>query len=202
LGQYWLYRKSGCGETTSVGDCIIKFSMSRHYLSNCFLLTIPILVWDFVFTDKLPTAFQPEIFWNNIPPIIAYGENISRIAMFIFMLLMPLKISTSTHKKGLALYVAGTLLYFVSWLLLIYFPNSTWSSNVLGFLAPAYTPLFWLTGIGLIGDTLFFNLHYKKWIFFFVVITFLLFHNWHTYLIYLSTHSDFEITTVTKDYLV
>jgi len=159
--------------------------MIRQYLSNCFLLTIPILLWDFIFTVSLPPSFQPEIFWDNIPSFIAYGENISRMMMFILMLLMPLKLSTRMQKRGFAIYGIGILVYFASWLSLIYLPNSTWSSSLLGFLAPAYTPLFWLVGIGLIGDCFYFNLPYRKWIFFLAVGAFLIFHNWHTYLIFL-----------------
>lgn len=155
------------------------------YLSNCFLLTIPVLLWDYIFANKLPKAFQPEIFWDNVPPFIAYVENISRIVMFIFMVLMPLCISTRTQKKGVALYVAGIFVYYISWLLLIYLPSSVWSASVFGFLAPAYTPFFWLVGIGLMGDSFYFNLPYRKLIFFLAVLVFLIFHNWHTYLIYL-----------------
>lgn len=90
------------------------------------------------------------------------------------------------QNKGLVLYVIGTLLYFASWLMLMYFPNSTWSKSALGLLSPAYTPLFWLIGIGLIGDSLYFNIPYRRWWYFFIVIVFLIFHNWHTYLIYLK----------------
>lgn len=166
----------------------MKFLIIQKYLFNCFLLTIPILLWNFIWTDKLPKAFQPEIFWNNIPAFLTYGENISRIIMFVFICLMPLKISTSTQKKGFALYAAGILLYFASWLILIYFSDSMWSKSVFGWLAPAYTPLFWLIGIGLIGNSLYFNLPYRKWLFFLVVIIFSIFHNGHAYLIYFRTH--------------
>lgn len=166
----------------------MKLKSIQKYVFNCFLLTIPILLWDYIFTDRLPKAFQPEIFWKDIPPYITNVENISRLIMFVFISLMPLKIKTTTQKKGFALYATGTLLYFASWLMLIYFPNSIWSKSVLGLLSPAYTPLLWLIGIGLIGDSLFFNIPYKRWLYFLVVIIFLLFHNWHTYLIYFRTH--------------
>jgi hypothetical protein len=160
----------------------------KKYFFNCFLLTIPILLWDYIFTDKLPKAFQPEIFWKDIPFFLTYIENISRIIMFILIPLMPLKISTAIQKKGFVLYVVGSLLYFASWLVLMYFPNSIWSKSVLGLLAPAYTPLFWLIGIGFVGDSLFFKISYKRWLYFLIVIIFLIFHNWHTYLIYFRTH--------------
>ena len=159
----------------------------QKYLFTCFLLTIPILLWDYLFTDTLPKASQPEYFWKDIPPFIAHIENISRLVMFVFISFMPIKIVTPIQKKGFVLYVIGTLLYFASWLILMYFPNSVWSKSVLGLLAPAYTPLFWLIGIGLIGNSFYFNIPFKRWLYFLVVIIFLIFHNWHTYLIYFRT---------------
>jgi hypothetical protein len=166
----------------------MKFQAIKKYFFNCFLLTIPVLLWDYIFTNKLPKAFQPEIFWNNIPSFIIYGENISRVVMFIFISLMPLKVITNKQKKGMVLYVIGTLLYFMGWVILMYFPNTSWSNSVLGLLAPAYTPLFWLIGIGFIGNELYFNIPFKRWLYFLLVIIFLIFHNWHTYLIYFRTH--------------
>lgn len=166
----------------------MKSSMIQKYFFNCFLLTIPILLWNLVLASKLPKIFQPEIFWDNIPSFIAYGENISRTILFVFTLFMPLRISTKTQKEGIVLYVVGTSLYFASWLILICFPNSLWSNSVLGLLAPAYTPLFWLLGIGLIGDSLYFNIPYKRWFFVLTSTVFLIFHNAHAYLIYLRTH--------------
>lgn len=151
-------------------------------------MTIPILVWNFILTDKLPKAFQPEIFWSDIPPFLAYGENISRTLVFIIMLIMPLRIITPTQKKGLSIYIVGTLLYFSSWLILIFFPNNIWSKNLFGFLAPAYTPLVWLIGIGLIGNSFYSPLPYRRWIFILTSIIFLIFHNIHAYILYCRIH--------------
>jgi hypothetical protein len=108
--------------------------------------------------------------------------------MFIFICLMLLKISGIKQKGGLLLYVAGVLLYFAAWIVLMYLPNTAWSNSILGLLAPAYTPLFWLIGSGFIGNSLFFNILYRRWLYFLLVIVFLIFHNWHTYLIYFRTH--------------
>lgn len=166
----------------------MKFQQLKKYFFNCFLLTIPILLWDYIFTDKLPKAFQPGIFWKDIPAYITYGENISRLVMFVFISIMPLKIITSQQKNGLRLYVIGTLLYFCAWLILMYLPNTAWSNSVLGLLAPAYTPLVWLVGIGFIGNSFFFKIPFKRWLYFLIVLIFLIFHNWHTYLIYFRTH--------------
>ena len=160
----------------------------KKYSLNCFILTIPILIWNIVLTNKLPKDFQPDIFWKEIPDFLTYAENISRTMVFIFTLLMPLSISTLEQKQGLILYVGGVILYFVSWLVLIYFPESIWSSNVFGFMAPGYTPLLWLIGIGLIGNAFYFNLPYKRWFFHLTVIIFLIFHNLHTLIIYFRTH--------------
>jgi hypothetical protein len=166
----------------------MQFTTFQKYFFNCFLLTIPILAWNLIFANKLPKAFQPEIFWNDIPTFLTYGENISRTIVFIFTSLMPLKILTKTQEKGILLYVLGTLIYFASWLLLIYFPDTLWSNSVLGLLAPAYTPILWLAGIGLIGDSMYFNMPLKRWVFMLISVVFLIFHNAHTYLIYFRTH--------------
>jgi hypothetical protein len=166
----------------------MKLNQVKNYFINCFLLTVPILVWDIAFENKLPKAFQPEIFWNNIYSWVTYGENISRTLVFAIILLMPLNISTPRQKKGLILYSLGTCLYFASWLLMIYLPSSSWSQSMLGFMAPSYTPLFWLVGIGLIGDSFYFNLPFNRWFVILASIIFLTFHNIHTYTIYLRTN--------------
>jgi hypothetical protein len=160
----------------------------KKYLLNCFLLTLPILIWNLLLTNKLPSAYQPEIFWQNIPTFLTYGENSSRIIVFMLTILMPINISNLTQKKGFILYLVGTIVYFISWLILIYYPDSAWSKSVLGFMAPAYTPLLWLVGIGLIGNSFYFNLPYKRWIFILTSIVFLIFHNIHAFTIYFRTH--------------
>jgi hypothetical protein len=146
------------------------------------------MLWNVFLTKKLPKAFQSEIFWDDIPSFLTYGENVSRIIVFILTFLMPLSILSSTQKKGLFLYISGSILYFASWLILIYFPDSGWSNSILGFMAPAYTPFLWLTGIGLIGNSFYFNLTYRRWQFIGTSLVFLTFHNLHTLTIYYRTH--------------
>ena len=165
-------------------DC----KLFAKYFFNCFLLTIPILFWNLALSNKLPKAFQPEIFWNNIPPFLTYGENISRTVVFLLTLLMPLGISTPIQRKGFALYAGGTVVYFASWVMLIYFPYNEWSNRVGGFMAPACTPVLWLLGIGLIADSFYFKLPFRRWFFISAAIIFLAFHNVHAYIIYLRTH--------------
>lgn len=162
----------------------MNIEIIKKYLLNCFLLTLPIMIWNIVLTNKLPQEYQSEIFWKDIPAWLKYAENISRTLIFILTLLMPLNISTLKQKRGFILYLGGTILYFVSWLILICFPDSRWSSNIFGFMAPAYTPLLWLTGIGFIGNSFYFNLPYRRWFYILTVIIFLIFHNFHTMTIY------------------
>ena len=166
----------------------MKTGSIKKYALSCFLLTIPIHVWNIFLTNKLPKEFQSEIFKNDIPVFLTYGENISRLVVLMLPLLMPLRILTNTQKRGLFLYIAGTILYFASWLAMIYFPHSDWSNSVFGFMAPAYTPLFWLTGIGLIGYSFYFNLPYRRWYYILISIVFLIFHNLHVMTIYFRTH--------------
>jgi hypothetical protein len=166
----------------------MKTGLIKKYSLSCFLLTIPIHVWNILLPNKLPKEFQAEIFKKDIPVFLTYGENISRLIVLMLPLLMPLSILAITQKKGLFIYIGGTILYFASWLALIYFPDSGWSNTIPGFMAPAYTPLLWLIGIGLIGDSFYFNLPYRRWFYILISIIFLIFHNIHVITIYFRTH--------------
>jgi len=146
------------------------------------------MAWNLVFSEKLPKEFQPEIFWKDIPAFLKYGENALRVLVLMLTFLMPLSIATLVQKKGVVLYVIGTLIYFASWYILINFPNIGWSQNIIGFTAPAFTPLIWLLGIGLLGNSFYFNLPFKRWYFISISILFLIFHNIHAIIIYTRTH--------------
>ncbi|MVM33933.1 hypothetical protein GO755_28110 [Spirosoma sp. HMF4905] len=160
----------------------------KPYLVNCFLLTIPVLIWDTLLTDKLPGAYQPDVFWHNLPAWLSYGENSSRTLVFLLTLLMPIRMVSGIQKRGLFVYVAGLLVYFASWLPLIYYPTSSWSHSLWGFMAPAYTPLIWLIGIGLIGQSFYRNIPFHRWYFLSIAFVFVVFHTIHTYLIYNRLH--------------
>ena len=167
---------------------IMKPSQIKAYFINCFLLTLPILVWNMALANQLPEPFQPATFGFNIPWIVSIGENIFRTIIFLLAALMPLSIKSKTQQWGIALYSVGTLLYFSSWLVLMYYPNSAWSHSHAGFFAPAYTPFLWLMGIGLIGERYYFELHFRRWVFIALSIIFLVFHNLHTLIIFNRIH--------------
>lgn len=158
------------------------------YLLNCFLLTLPVMAWNLLFAAVLPPAYQPAVFGKDIPPVIIYGESMTRILIFLLAFLMPLKLTGKTQKAGLALYLCGLMLYFASWLALMYFPDSVWSNSRAGFSAPAWTPLFWLAGIGLTGNRFYFRFPYGRLIYGIVCLLFLSFHNIHTWIVYDRIH--------------
>lgn len=155
------------------------------YLLNGMLLLVPIMAWNLILTNKLPRAYSSEVFEKDIPTFIVNGENISRLIIFIFPLLMPLRLETQGQKFGWWLYSTGTIIYFLAWLVQIYFPQSAWSLSACGFLAPAYTPLIWLIGIGLIGSTLYFSSPYRSWMYIIAAILFIGFHFSHATMVYL-----------------
>lgn len=160
----------------------INFFM--NYLLNCMLLLLPIMAWNAIFSSKLPRTYTAEVFDKDIPTLISIGENVFRLSIFILPLLMPLRFGTSGQKVGLSLYMAGMTAYFISWLAQIYFPHSVWSKSTFGFLAPAYTPLIWLIGIGLIGTALYFASPYRSWMYILLSVIFVGFHLSHAWTVF------------------
>ena len=156
-----------------------------YYLRNCFWLMVPSFLLLFLAADRLPASFQPGTFWHDIPWFISWPENLLRTLFFALTALMPFSLATQRQRRGLAVYLLGTVLYIGSWLVLIVAPQSGWSQSAAGFLAPAYTPLIWLFGIGMIHDRLFWpTTRYRPWMFFAVVVAALGFHIAHAAMVY------------------
>lgn len=161
----------------------------RKILTNGYIAILPFFVWNIFLTSKLPPAFDLKSFNSEIPFAIIIGENIFRSIIFILPLFFRLNISSSLDKKGVIAYSFGVVLYFLSWLMLIYAPNSGWSNSVLGFTAPAYTPIIWLVGLSLLVDSYYFKLAYSKWHFIVPSIAFSIFHISHTVYVYSRIYS-------------
>ncbi len=157
----------------------------RKYLLNCFLLLIHIFIWNIFLVDYLPKGYNYDIFWKDVPRFIGYGENIFRIIVFVLPVVMMLSFKTRTEKIGLLIYLVGIVIYFLSWIIMISFPVSTWSRSALGFMAPAYTTIIWLIGIGLIGNRSFFRIPKLSQIYIYLSMIFVFFHTLHTYIIFL-----------------
>jgi hypothetical protein len=167
----------------------MKLLPISSYILNCFLLLIPILAWNAILGSKLPVAYQAETFDKDIPSAVPLGENIFRSLVMFLPLLMPLSFASRSQKFGLYIFIFGMLIYFLSWTVLIVFPSSTWSMSAAGFLAPAYTPLIWLVGIGLIGTQFYFKSPYQSWMYILLSVIFLSFHIKHAAIVYLRLNS-------------
>jgi hypothetical protein len=173
--------------TSALFDQRMTFAIRRYALS-CGLLLIPASVWNIALTGYLPPSFAPAEFWRDIPMPLALTENSLRLAVFVLPFLMPLNLAAPGRIRALLVFVLGTLLYFASWLALILFPTSAWSSSALGFAAPAYTPSLWLLGIALLGRELFWGTFYRWWMYAALAIAFLAAHTSHTALVFTRTH--------------
>lgn len=160
----------------------------RLYAQNCGLLLIPASLWNIALGSYLPPLFAPSEFWREIPVTLAFAENSLRLAVFALPFLMPLDLAAPGQMRRLSLFTAGTVLYFASWLALILFPSSAWSSSALGFAAPAYTPALWLLGIALLGRRLFWGSFYRWWMYAALAMAFLAAHITHTVLVLARAH--------------
>jgi hypothetical protein len=156
------------------------------FLFTGFWLIVPILIWNAIFYSRLPAQYQPEIFDQDIHPFVLYGENIFRVLIFGLPLLFSIGLSAKTQQIGLALYLVGSLIYILSWLPLIFVPDCTWSTSLIGFAAPAYTPILWLIGIVLMGDNFYFLIEYKPLYYLIPAVIFSVFHCTHAVTAYLQ----------------
>lgn len=158
--------------------------MKVAYLINCSLLLIPIFLWNIFLFDLLPVGYSGEVFDHDIPNIIRYGENGLRVIIFGLPLIMILSLRNRIEKNGLILYLFGILVYFASWLALIIYPESNWSHSFLGFMSPAFTPLLWLMGIGIIGNRSFIKIRQLSLIYILFAILFVCLHSAHAYIVF------------------
>ena len=126
-----------------------------NLLWSCGLLLLPAIVWNAALSKRLPPALQPEVFDRAAPAALKAVEHVSRLAVFLAPFAMPLDLADPIARGGLALWAAGTAIYFASWLALIAAPGSAWARSRFGLLAPVYTPALWLAGIALAGARLF-----------------------------------------------
>jgi len=125
--------------------------MPRLQLLNCFWLLLPVFAWNAIFASRLPQeGFKSDA---GVPRSILLLEQLLRIGVFTLPVLLPLGWEDQGSRAGLTLYVLGLLVYFASWLPLIYLPAGAWSKSAMGLLAPAYTPILWLAGIALAGGS-------------------------------------------------
>jgi len=139
---------------------------------NCFLLVIPVLLWNALFSDKLPEGYFSDA---RVPRVIVNLEKTLRLLVLGFPILLPLQVDDLYGTAGLAVYVVGLVSYCASWVMQMYNRETRWSQSAIGILAPAYTVLIWMVGIALIG-------HSGVYALLAVVFTFI--HTWHKVMVF------------------
>ncbi|SDF02588.1 hypothetical protein SAMN05421636_1109 [Pricia antarctica] len=97
---------------------------------------------------------------------------------------MRFSLNTKLQLTGLALYMVGLVLYFLSWLLQRYFPELDWSKSVFGFIAPAYTTLIWFVGIGFVGNKTFVKIPYISLLYILISVCLVVVHTLRAYKVY------------------
>lgn len=136
--------------------------------TNCFWLILPLLAWNLLFGAKIT---QDQITSDAHSPAWLLGlENVFRLATFILPLCLSMKWDGRQGKIGMTIYMIGTLIYFASWLPLMYAPQGAWSQSIMGLFAPRLTPLVALLGVALIA---------RSWPYGWVSTIFIFFHTWH-----------------------
>ena len=165
---------------------LITHKFSRYALS-CGLLLIPAIAWNLAFTNKLMPPSAMAEFWRDIPASLVLIENSLRALVFGLPFAMPLQIATKPERRALLVFVLGTLVYFASWLALMYWPHSAWSLSILGSLAPAYTPILFLPSLAVLGERLFWGDFYRWWMYLLVCFVFLAAHITHGAFVHLRS---------------
>jgi hypothetical protein len=148
-------------------DGIMQMKIGFHFI-NFFWLMLPLLAWNIILG---PRIVDPRIISDDRSPRgLLLSENVSRILVFVFPVLLPLQLVNPSRIAGLVIYIFGTLIYFTSWLPFVYTPHSKWSNSSIGLLAPRLTPLLVFLGIAMLG---------RSWIYLLIAATFTALHIWH-----------------------
>jgi hypothetical protein len=135
---------------------------------NCLWLMLPLLLWNLFLGPKITDARITSD--AHSPAWLLIAENITRIVVFALPLLLPLQLKDTLSKAGFAVYIAGTLIYFASWLPFLLAPGSAWSNSTPGLLAPRLTPFLSFLGIAIIASS---------WPYGVLAGVFVLLHTWH-----------------------
>ena len=135
---------------------------------NCFWLILPLLVWNLILGPRIT---DPRVTSDaNSPGWLLASENVTRILVFALPLFLPLQVKDAWGKAGLLIYILGTLLYFASWLPLLFASGSAWSNSGIGLLAPRLTPFLPFLGIAILSGS---------WLYGVISAVFIFFHTWH-----------------------
>jgi hypothetical protein len=139
---------------------------------NCLWLIVPLLAWNVALGPRI----KQEAITSDAhsPKWLLMAESVVRVLVFALPVLMVLPGRadwlSALPRAGLIVYVLGTLVYFASWLPLLFAPVSAWSNSPAGLLAPRLTPFLSFLGIALLGGS---------WIYGVIAAGFIWLHTWH-----------------------
>lgn len=153
-------------------------------LGSCGWLLVPVLLLNVFFAASLPEAYQPQVFWKDVPSALGFAENVLRVGVMAIPWLVPMGCASRTQRWGLALFASGFVLYAASWALLILAPSGVLSTSLPGFTAPAWTPAFWLAGLVVMADSSFIGRFRPRWPLLVVSVLFLACHIGHATLVF------------------
>jgi hypothetical protein len=156
---------------------IIEFM--NNYKNNCFWFFIPVIIFNIIFTKYLPAHYL-----KNIKHPIVAMETTARIITIAFSIIMAITLDEKKKKIGLIVYIAGILIYFCSYFIVIKVPATSFNNNLIVLLAPYWTSVLWLIGIGLLGNKLFLNIPYHYAVYIIISIIFAIIHSIHGYICY------------------
>ena len=166
-----------------VGNLLLVWASRRPL--GCGVPTVPILVWNVVCTRFLPPALASNEFSRAIPPLVTYGENTLRIVVMVLPFLMPLESRQAASAEASCCLRRGDGVLCSRVGPVMIAPQSGWSTSWLGFVAPAYTPIVWLTGLGLIAAGYSrARAPYRRWMYVALACGFVAFHVTHTSIVY------------------
>ena len=115
---------------------------------NGFWLLMPVLIWNLIYASRLPQkVFNCD---DGMPAWLLGLENLLRIPVFFFPLLLEMKFQSDLWPAGVLVYLAGSLAYYGSWIPLVYFPGRSWSRSFAGVISPHILPILVFGGAALI----------------------------------------------------
>jgi hypothetical protein len=165
----------------------LAMKMTRtNILKSGIWLTLPPLLFSLGLMYILPTALTATQFNAGIPTTFLIAENALRLLIFTTPLLFTVGTTSRTQKNGFVLYLVGVGLYFLSYGTQNFFPQSAWSTSFFGFVGSAFLNIFWLIGLGMMGDEfyLFAKIKYQPSYFIVLAILFVSLHSIHSIIYY------------------
>lgn len=159
-------------------------NVNTIFLYNGIILIIPVLLVTFGLWKYLPAPYSQENFSRSAPHTLELFEDILRILIFVIPVFLLYEIRKETQNWGWYLYAIGLALYACSYLAQILFSSSAWSTSLIGFTAPAWTPIFWLYGIALVCNNSWLFTWWRGYIYIIVATIFVILHTYHAFLAY------------------